>query len=65
MRFEFFEQRQTVLAGHDYVGEYQVERLRLGQFQSLIGVVADGGFVPFQAKRARQRRQRVGLVIDD
>ncbi len=65
MRFEFFEKRQPIFAGHDHVGEDQVEGLCLGQFQSFVGVVADGGFVAFQTKGARKRRQRVGFVIDD
>ena len=65
LRFEFFEQRQAIFAGHDHVGEYQVEGLRFGQFQGLVGVVADGGFMPFQTKCPRQRSQRVGLVIYD
>ncbi len=65
LRFEFFEKRQAVFAGHHNVGEYQVERLRLGQVQSLICVVADGGFMPFQTKCSRQRSQGVGLVVDD
>ena len=53
LRLEFFEKREAVFAGHDHVGEYQVERLRFGQFQSLVGVVADDGFVAFQAKGSR------------
>ena len=45
--FEFFEKRQSVFAGHHDVGEDEVKGLRFGQFQSLVGVVADGGFVTF------------------
>ncbi len=65
LRLEFFEKRQAVFAGHHDVGEYQVEGLRFGQLQSLVCVVADGGFMTLQTKRPRQRGQRVGLVIYD
>jgi hypothetical protein len=39
--------------------------MRFHQFQSARGVVANRGFVARQAKGPRQRRQRVGVVIDN
>ena len=53
LRFELFEQREAVFAGHHHVGENQIEGLRLGQIQSLVCVVAHGSFVTFQTKRPR------------
>jgi len=53
LRLEFFEKSESVFAGHYHVRKNQVEGLRLGQFQSLICVVANGGFMTFQTKRSR------------
>ena len=62
---QVFEQREAVLARHHDVDEHHVEGLRLDQFERARGVVADRGFVPGQAEGARQRGQRVGVVVDD
>ena len=63
--FEIFEQRDAVPAGHHHVGENQVEALGLCQFERARRVVADGRFVARQPKRARERRERVRVVVDD
>ncbi len=65
LRFEFFEQSESVFAGHDDVGEDEVEGLRFGEFEGFVGVVADGGFVAFETESARKRGQRIGFVVDD
>ena len=39
--------------------------LRASEVESLGRVIADRGFVTGQAKRAGERSQRVGLIIDD
>ena len=65
LALQIFQQREAVAAGHHDVGEDQVEVARLGQFQRFGGVVADGGFVSGEAEGARERRQRVGFVVDD
>ena len=64
-RAQVFEQREAVLAGHDDVAQHHVEGLRFGQFERARGVIADRGFVPGQAEGARQRGQRVGVVVND
>ena len=64
-RAQVFEQRQTVLARHDDVAQHHVEGLRFGEFERARGVIADGGFVPGEAEGARQRGQRVGVVVND
>ena len=64
-RANLFEQREAVLAGHDHVGEHQVEGLRLHQVQRAGRVVADGGIVSGHAEGAGQGCQRIGVVIDD
>ena len=45
--------------------KHHVEGLRFDQFEGARGVIADGGFVPGQAEGARQRGQRVGVVVND
>ena len=65
LRFQIFQQRQPVFAGHDDIREDQVERLRARQFQGLGGVVADRRLVAGEPKCARERSQRVGFVVDD
>ena len=62
---QVFEQGEAVLARHDDVAEHHVEGLRFGQFEGARGVIADGGFVPGEAEGARQRGQRVGVVVND
>ena len=62
--FEIFEQREAVLAGHDHVGKDDVEALRFDQLERADGAVANCGFMAGQAKRASQRRQGVGIVVD-
>ncbi len=62
---QVFEQREAVLARHDDVAEHHVEGLRLGQFQRARGVVADRRLVAGQAEGARQRGQRIGVIVDD
>ena len=61
---QVFEQGEAVFARHHHVGEHHVERLGLDQFQRARGVIADGGLVPRQAEGARQRGQRVGVVVN-
>ena len=62
---EVFEERQPVFAGHHHVGEYEIEAVGLNQLQRARGAVAHHGLVPSEAKGARQRCQRVGLVVND
>jgi hypothetical protein len=64
-RAQVFEQREAVLARHDDVAQHHVEGLRFGEVERARGVVADGGFVPGQAEGARQRGQRVGVVVNN
>ena len=65
MIFEVFEQCDAVAAGHHHIGENQIEALGFGEFQRARGVIADRGFVPGEPKGARQRGERVRVVVND
>ena len=62
---EIFEKRESVLVGHDDVGEDEIEVLGLGEIKGLRGVVADCGFVTAKAECAGKGSQRVGFIVDD
>jgi len=57
------QQRKAVLARHDHVRENHVEALRLVQVERAIRVVAHHRFMPGQPERARERCQRICIVI--
>ena len=64
--FQFFEEFDAGFSGHDDVGKDEVEMLGLRTSSSGAGrIVADGGFVTSEAERARERGQRVGVVVDE
>ncbi len=54
LRFQFFQKREAVFAGHDDVREDDVERLRGGQFESFIRIVADSRLMSFKTKCPRE-----------
>jgi len=63
--FQFFEEFEAAFAGHDDVGEDEVEALVLDEFGGAEGVVADGGFVTGETKGAGERGEGVGVVVDE
>ena len=63
--FQFFEEFEAAFAGHDHVGEDEVEALVLDEFDGAESVVADGGFVAGEAKGAGERGEGVGVVVDE
>ena len=65
LRFQFFQQRKPVFAGHHHVRQDQIKIPTFGQFERFGSVVADGRLMTGKAERAGERRQRVGLVVDD
>jgi len=63
--FQFFEEFEAALAGHDDVREDEIEALVLDEFGGAEGVVANGGLVSGEAKGARERGECVGVVVDE
>lgn len=63
--FQVFEQLDAALSRHDHVGKDQIEGFGTEELESARRVVADRGFMPSEAKRARERCQRVRIVIDE
>jgi hypothetical protein len=63
--FEFFEEFHAGFAGHDDVGEDEVEALGLQEFGGTLRVIADGGFMSGQAESASERGKGVGVVVDE
>ena len=61
--FQIFEQRDAVFPRHHYVRKDQIEALRFCRFHGARGAVANRRFVAGQSKCARERRQRVRVVV--
>ena len=59
---EFCEEFEAAFAGHDHVGEDEIEALVLDKFGGAEGVVADGGLVSGEAKGAGEGGEGVGVV---
>ncbi len=64
-RAHFPQQRDAVLVRHHDVGKNQIERLRANQLERARGVIGDRRLVAGHAKRARQRGQRIRIVVDN
>jgi len=63
--FQVFEKLDAAFAGHDDVGKNQVKGFGAEKFEGAGRVVANGGFMASEAKGARKRGQRIGVVIDE
>ena len=61
---EFFKQVEAGFAGHDDVGEDEVEMVVADQFGGAEGVVADGRIVTGEAEGAGKRGESVGVVVN-
>ncbi len=64
-RLQIGEQREAVLAGHDDIGKHHVEAFGFDEIEGARGVIADGGLVAGETEGAGERRERVGVVVDD
>jgi hypothetical protein len=64
-RVVVLEEREPVFTGHHHVGEDEVEALRLDELERADGAVTHYRFVAGETEGARQRGQRVGVVVDD
>ena len=62
---DLLQQGQAVHLGHDHVREDQVELLILDHLQGFYRIVTDRGFMPGKTEGAGERRQRVGVIVDD
>src|SRR5207248_10277472 len=61
---QIVEQFQAALAGHDHVGKNEVKMFTAKKLDGAVGIVANSGFVPGEAKSAGKRSQRVGIIVD-
>src|ERR1035438_800930 len=62
---QVFKQSEAIATRHDDIAQNYVEGLSESQFQRAACVVTHHGFVARAAECARQRSQRIGLVVHD
>jgi hypothetical protein len=62
--FELLEEFKAVLAGHDDIGEDEVEGLIADELDRTRSVVANGGFVAGETEGPGEGGQGVGFVVD-
>ena len=62
--FQILEQLHAGFAGHDHIGKNQIEIFVAKKLDSTVCVIANGGLVAGEAKRARKRGQSVRIVVN-
>src|SRR5207302_471682 len=61
---QIVEQLHAAFAGHDHVRKNQIESVGAKKFDGTVGIIANRGFVPSQPEGARERRQRIRIIVN-